>query len=556
MALVRLIALVRPQVRSMTWGLVAALGTLVGTVGLMAVAGELLAFAALAGLVAPAVWPPAVHQLNAGVRFFVLLRTGSRYGERLATHDATLRVLQGLRSWFFRRLAPLAPAGLGGARRGDLLERIVRDIDTLTGLYVQLAVPWLATLFGTGAAVVLLAWLVPSVALVAVAAWVLLAVALPVVAVGRAESLDRALAEASRTLRVAWVDALDGARELTILGALPQQVDELRRRGQGLLASQRRRHAFLGTAEVLGQTMVGVVFLLSLWLAVAAVGQGVLSGQHLTLVVLLMLTLGELLLAPGLAFPVWSEARLAWTRLWATVEQPPATPPPSSPVARPRETTLRLEEVRFAYGPRQPLVLDGLSLTIPAGARVALTGPSGAGKSTLLLLIARLWDPTQGRLTLGGCDLRDLAEEDLRQLVAAVPQRPHLFVGTVGDQLRLAQQDATEEEMWRALSLVQLTQTVRALPQGLETPLGAGGTVLSGGQTRRLALARALLMPAPVFVLDEPTEDLDASTARAVLDGVFSATQGRTVVVITHRLHQAERFDRVLRLDGGRLLSS
>jgi ATP-binding cassette subfamily C protein CydC len=540
----------------MTLGLLAALGTLVGTVGLMAVAGELLAFAALAGLAAPAVWPPAVHQLNAGVRFFVLLRTGSRYGERLATHDATLRVLQGLRTWFFRRLAPLAPAGLGGARRGDLLERIVRDIDALTGLYVQLVVPWLATLLVTLAALVLLAWLVPPVALVAVVAWGAVTVALPVAAVGRAELLDRVLAEASRNLRVAWVDALQGARELTILGALPQQVDELRQRSQRLLASQRRRDSFLGAAEVLGQALVGIIFLVSLWLAVGAVSRGALSGQHLTLVVLVMLTLGELLLAPGLAFPVWSEARVAWRRLLAMAEQPSATPLPSRPVSPPDETTLRLEDVCFSYGPQQPLVLDSLSLAIPAGARVALTGPSGAGKSTLLLLTTRLWDPTKGRVTIGGCDVRDLAEEDLRQLVSAVSQRPHLFVGTVADQLRLGKTDATDEEMWRVLSLVRLSEKVRDLPLGLETPLGAGGTVLSGGQTRRLALARALLKPAPVLVLDEPTEDLDEPTAQAVLDGVFAATPGRTVIVITHRVHLAERFDQVLRLEGGRLLPS
>jgi ATP-binding cassette subfamily C protein CydC len=232
-----------------------------------------------------------------------------------------------------------------------------------------------------------------------------------------------------------------------------------------------------------------------------------------------------MLLMPG--------AREAVRRIRVLADAPLPVPEPERPVSVPTGTEIVLQEVSFAYGPSHP-VLERFNLTIPAGARVALTGPSGCGKSTLADLLLR-FRSYEGSIAIGGVELRDLAADDLQRLIAAMPQQPHLFNGTIRENILLARPEAAEDDLDQVLADVALTDWVTGLPEGLATRVGEGGSAVSGGEARRIALARALLKEAPIIILDEPTEGLDLATERKVVDRLHERLKGKTVLIITHR---------------------
>lgn len=521
---------------------IAAVTALAG-LALMVLAGRGVAQAALGTGAAAAVallW----------LRPVVILRPVARYAERIVTHEATFRALADTRLWFFRRLAERLPAGLGLRRAGDLLGRLVADVEALDRLYLGAIVPAVAALAIVLAVALLLGAASPALAAI-VALPLALALLLPAALAPGAVRAAARVAEAQGGLRAAAVDPLTGIEDTLAANAEPIAQARLAEAGQGLAAAERAlaTHGAIGGAigVLLGQAAL-----------LGALAWGLAAGRHdLALAILAVFcavaaaeTLG-LLPRAGAAL---AAARAAAARLFEAADAPLPVADPAQPARLPKGYAIRIEGLVHAWAPDRPRVFDGLDLDIPEGLRLAILGPSGIGKSTLAALLLKLTAPQEGRITLGGVDIATLAAADVRSRIACLTQDARLFDDSIAANLRLAKPDATEAELWQALDRARIGELVRALPEGLETRCGEAGARFSGGQARRLALARALLSPAPVLILDEPAAGLDAVTERAFLETLDEATAGRTVILILHRLTGVERPHRVMRLAGGRAM--
>jgi ATP-binding cassette subfamily C protein CydC len=535
--------------RSRSWWLMAGLA--------MACAASLagLALLALAGRgVAEGVTPAAIFAGGAAAFFWlrpvVILRPVFRYLERLVTHAATFRALADTRVWFFRRLAERLPAGLGFRRAGDLLGRLVSDIDALDRVYLGAIVPGAAAVAAVLAITVVLgAVSLPLAALVSIP----LALALllpPLLAPGAAAAGER-VAVAQGSLRAAVVDPLTGIEDTLAAGAEGRAAARADREGAALASAQRAlsRRASYGGAVGMLLTQAAMLGALAFGLAagetgVAAAVLGLFLATAAAEAFGLLPRAGAALAAAG------ASAR----RLFEAADQPAPVAEPTTPAEPPRGHAIKVEGLRFAWAPDRPAVFDGLDLEVPEGARVALLGPSGIGKSTLTSLLLKLAAPQAGRITLGGTDIATLPADAVRSRIACLTQDARLFDDSIEANLRLARPDAPEADLWKALDRAGIGEMVRALPDGLATRCGEAGARFSGGQARRLALARTLLSDADILILDEPAAGLDAETERAFLETLGEATQGRSVILIVHRLIGVERPHRILRLAAGRAL--
>ena len=534
--LLRVLALWRGEAWLLLAGAAVSLLTVGAGAGLALTAGRAVVPAALGGAVL--LW--LLRGLGVG-------RVGFRYAERLLTHLATFRALARLRIWMFRGLAGRAFGGLGTMRSGDALSRLVGDVQALDGLYIRIAVPALAVLVLLPLLAVVLwpagPWLAATDCLLLVAA----ALGLPALAAGGASRTGDTLTRAAAGLRVASLDALVGMREVRAFGAEGRMLASVQARESALFAAQRRLQRWEAAAQA-GAVLCGQLALLLVLLSG-------LSAASLLPALLLTVAAFEAVGAMPRAGALLGVATAAARRIVAAAEGSAAVPDPPIPAPPPTRASLRFEAVTFAWPGRAP-VLDGLSLDIPAGARVAILGPSGSGKSTLAALALKVVAPQTGRVLLGGTDLATLAAADAHARIAWLSQATTLFEDTIRNNLLLALPDADDAALWRALEQAGIAEIVRALPQGLDTWLGPGGCGLSGGQSRRLALARTLLSTAPVLILDEPATGLDAAAERAFFATLNDAAPGRTVILIVHRLTGVERLDRIWRLSAGRAVAA
>lgn len=541
-ALWRIMALWRPQAGWLAAGVVLSLAALLAALLLMAQAGLTVAAASVGGALAA---PLALRSVGA-------LRIVLRYAERMATHDALFRALAALRVWFFRGLAARAAGGLGFRRAGDVLSRMVGDIEALDILYIRILVP----LAGAALLLPVLAWAIGAVdaglAAVVVGLFVLAAFVLPLLAARMSWREGGRIAGAFGALQVACLDTLAGLREVRAFGAEGRMLATVQGREAGLLAAQ---HAVAARAA-----LAGAAAFLAGQAALLAVLVAILAGRNAALVAIAFLVVAAfeaVALLPRVGVAAGHAARAAG-RVLEVAEAP--LPQAQGPrAAMPAGSALRFEGVHFAWAADRPKVLDGLTLDIPQGSRVALLGPSGAGKSTLAALLLKVARPQEGRILLGGTDIAALEDDAVRARCAWLSQATHLFSDTIRSNLALGLPPGTaadDARLWAALEAARIAEVVRALPQGLDTWLGEGGLGLSGGQGRRLALARALLSDAPILVLDEPCAGLDAATEREFFQALNAAAPGRTVVLIAHRLTGAEKLDRIWRLSAGRAVAA
>jgi ATP-binding cassette subfamily C protein CydC len=483
------------------------------------------------------------------LRVFGMARVLLRYFERLLTHDATFRALADLRIWFFRGIARSTAGGLGFRQAGDVLSRLVADIESLDGIYLRILVPLIG-------AVLLLPVIVVQIGVysipLAIGVGLLFAVAafvMPWIGARIATQTGIALADATGALRIAALDALTGLREVRAFGAEGRMLATVQAREATLLAAQRelaRKSSVANAAALLcGQGALLLVL-------ITAGVQPVASVIALFLLVAAFEATGGLPRAGVLA----GHAAAAAHRVLEAAEAPVPVPDPAHVATVPAGSALRFETVHFRWLPERPLVFDGLSLEVPQGARVALLGASGAGKSSLAALALKVAAPQQGRVLIGNVDLSSLAAADVRRQIAWLSQATHLFDDTIRANLLLARPDADSNALWAALDAARIGEMVRALPNGLDTWVGEGGARFSGGQARRLVLARALLSPAPILILDEPCAGLDAETERAFLSTLNDVAEGRSVILITHRLTGVERLDRIWRLAAGKAVAA
>lgn len=510
---------------------------------LMAVSGWFITSMAVAGISKASFnyFVPA-----AAIRALAISRTVGRYIERLVTHAAAFRMLAELRVWLFGKLVPLSPGLLERYASGELAGRLRSDIDSLENLYLRIIAPLAtgivticaATLFvaywsGTAAAVLCVALAVPGFILPLISRWL-------------AESHGRRATVLAGELRAAVNDGISGGAELVLLGAVETHaagVDDLSAR----LIGEQDKVAAVGAANLAGLLLAagagGAALLL---VGAAEVHAGLLSGPELVMLLLFAAAVFEATGGMPTALQLLPAAAASAGRITALSAAELPVAEPQSPQELPATYALSLKNVSFSYDGDKPALTD-FTLQLPPGARIALTGDSGSGKSTLAEILLRFRD-YRGSITLGGRELRTLAADDLRLLIAALPQRPHLFNTTIRENILLARPQASAEELAAVVHDAVLDEWVARLPAGLDTRVGEEGSAVSGGEARRIAVARTLLKDAPLVILDEPTEGLDSDTERKLLERIDLRLKGKSLLLITHRQLPLAIVDRIITL--------
>jgi ATP-binding cassette, subfamily C, bacterial CydC len=536
----RLAAVARPPTAPMALSVLMG-GLAVGFgVALMTAAGYLISRAAE--------HPPilALTVTIVAVRFFGLARPLARYLERLVSHDAGLRSLGRIRSRFYERIEPLAPAQLEEYRSGELLGRMVGDVDALQGLYVRGVAPPLVALIVGAAAVGVTAAVLPAAALILAAGLVAGGVLVPLAAAAVNRAIGRRQAAARGELTADLVELLRGASELVAYGREDDALARIRASDRELTRLARRDALAAGLAEALSILVTGLTVAGVLGVAVAADD---LDRVLVATLALLALASFDAVSPLSAAARELSETLAAGRRVLELTDREPAILDPEEPLPAPtRPAAVALEGVTARYPGADKPALSGLNLRLEPGSRIALVGASGAGKTTVTSLLLRFLDPEEGRVTLVGRDLREYRQDDVRATFALAGQDAHVFNSTIRANLQIGRPGATDQELWDALRRAQLSGWVSSLPVGLETLVGEEGAQLSGGQRQRLTLARALLSDAPVLLLDEPTAHLDPDTADALVRDVLAAADGRSVLLISHRPEGLELVDQIVEL--------
>lgn len=533
----RLLTWLRPYAGRSTLSVLLGALTIGSSIALMATSAWLISKSAL---------QPSIAELGVsvvGVRFFGLARAVFRYLERLIAHDTTFRWLADVRVRVYRAIEPLAPARLSALRSGDLLGRVIGDVDALQNLYLRALAPALVALV-TGAVLVTLSAAFDGVVALTALAWFGASAALIVtLAAWLGREPGQRLTQERGALNAALVDTLQGLPDLIAYGAAPRQLQALEAQADQLAAHE-RRFARLDALQAALLIMLPAGAVISvLLLAIPRV-----EGVYLATLALATTAAYEALLPLGQAALAWGGMRESAVRLFELMDTPPAVTEPAAPISVPATFDITFDQVTFAYTPEQPPVLRDFSVTIGAGERLAIIGESGAGKSTLVSLLARFWEIDGGQISIGGVDVRALRQADARRLISVMSQHTYLFNTTIRENIRLARSEASDAEVEGAARAAHIHEFIRSLPQGYDTLVGENGHKLSGGERQRVALAQALLKDAPILILDEATAHLDAATERDVLEAVLTASTGRTLILLTHNPALLAHVERVLRL--------
>lgn len=551
----RVLRFTRPYVRSMALAILLGVLTVMSGLGLMTLSAYVISIAAL---------HPSLAVLSfaiIGVRFFGITRAIWRYLERYVSHTITFNILTQVRVWFYRALEPLAPARLlalthgHGAElsSGELLSRLVADIDMLQEFYVRvIAPPIVATL------VALLLWLLLGaynvlLALTLLGFFLLAGVGVPLLVLRLSRSIGQQIVSMRAALNTVLIDSVQGNADLLAFGQEQAQAQKI----QDLSEQLTRLHMRMGRIAALQDGLSSLLMNLALWtmliVAIPLVHSGQLNGVYLAALALAAIGSFEAILPLPVAAQHLGGSLEAAHRLFEVVDAQPAVSDSEQPLAAPTQYTLAIQQLFFRYSATSPYVLQGVNFTIPQGHCVALVGPSGAGKSTIANLLLRFWEYEEGHILLDGRELREYRQEDIHRFISVVEQQTHLFNATIRENLLIAKQDATQEELEHAAQQAHIHDVIQSLPEGYDTRIGEQGLNLSGGERQRLALARAFLKDAPILIVDEATANLDALTEHHILEAIRTLIQGRTTLIITHRLVGLDMADEILVLQSGRV---
>ena len=531
-------------------GIVLAIVTLLASIGLLTLSGWFLSASAVVGVA-------GIYSFNymlpaAGVRGAAIIRTAGRYFERLVSHDATFRVLQHLRVFTFSKLLPLSPAGLARFRQGELLNRVVADVDTLDHLYLRVISPLVGALVVILVVTVGLSVLDVTLALTLGGIMLLTLLVMPPLFYRSGKPAGESITRLRGQYRQHLTSWLQGQAELMLFNASDRYRQQMEKTEARWLDAQRRQAELTALSQALMLLIGGIAVIAMLWLASAGVGGDTQPGALIALFVFCALAAFEALAPVTGAFQHLGQVIASAKRITQITEQEPEVVFPQGEGQTLDRVSLRLHQVTFSY-PQQPSpALEKVSLQIEAGEHIAILGRTGCGKSTLLQLLTRAWDPAEGEILLNNQPLGQFNEATLRRAMSVVPQRVHLFSATLRDNLLLASPGASDARLAQTLERVGLAKLLE--DSGLNSWLGEGGRQLSGGELRRLAIARALLHDAPVMLLDEPTEGLDATTESQILDLLAEVMREKTVLMVTHRLRGLARFNQIIVMDNGKII--
>ena len=544
----RLLGMLGPYRFRVALAVLLGVATVAGNVGLLSTAAYVISAAAVVSYISLLTIPIYL------VRFFSVSRSFSRYFERLVSHDLTFRLLGNLRSWFYVRLTPLAPALLEGYRSGDLLSRLVEDVEELENLYLRAVSPVLVAAVVWGLAFAVLYPFDPALAITVLVFLAAAGVGAPLLVWALSRGLGRRQLELRSELYSRIVEGTQGVQDLLAFGREEEQGRQIEVLNRKLARIERRQALISGLHDSSGDLLTNLAMLVALVLAIPLVAGGEVRGIYLAFLALVALGVFEAATPLGGAFQTIGRTTAAGERLFEVSDSEPTIRNPKSPLPVPEDFTLRFDNVSFRYGEGDPFSLEDVSFALEPGRKVAVVGPSGSGKSTLANLILRFRDPQGGEIRLGGRSLSEYAQEDVRRLVSVVPQSTHVFNDTLRNNLLLADPEANDEALELALERARISSFIERLPDGLDTYVGEHGSRLSGGERRRLAVARALLKDAPLLVLDEPTANLDTVTELEVLASVWEAARDRAALLVTHRLVGMEEMHEILVMDAGRIV--
>ena len=546
----RLLQFLRPISGWVALSVLLSVGTIASNIGLLGTSAYLIARAAL---------HPSIAELQVaivGVRFFGIARSALRYGERLTSHSANFRLLAGLRTWFFQRLEPLVPARLADQHSGDLLDRVVADIDHLEDFYVRAVAPPFTALLVTLGMGLFIGVSYARLGAVLAAGMLLSSFGIPLLAQVLGREPGVRLVSVRAELTTGLVDGIQGLADLMAYGAEGQFFERLRVAGNKTGQAQLRQSAWSGLTNALNGLIVNLTLWVVLLLAIPMVFNGGMDGVTLAVITLVTLASFEAALPVGPAAQRLEGSLESGRRLFAICDAQPAVLEPAVPLPAPQKAGITIRHLNFRYAGQARPALSDFSLELTDGKRIGITGPSGAGKSTVISLLLRYWEVEEGSIWLAGQDIRKYAPQDVRRMMAVVDQRPYLFHGTLRSNLQLAAPAANDEDLRQSLRRAQLEPWVSSLPQGLDTPIGEHGNQVSGGEGQRLAVARALLKNASLWLLDEPTAHLDPRTRMAVAADLLAASRGHSVIWISHALGELFAMDEVIVLKDGRVIES
>lgn len=531
-------------------GMLLAFATLFATIGLLTLSGWFIAASAVAGLTIAR--ETFNYMLPAGgVRGFSMGRTAGRWGERVVSHNATFKLLTELRIFFFTKLIPLIPGRFSKLRDADLLNRLVADVDAMDHVYLRLISPMVVGVIGIGSLTLFICWFDLNVGLTLGAILLSLLLLWPVLFYLLGKKDGESLTLNKSALRVATLDWLQGHAELLIFGAETQYRTAILNKQSALLKSQKEMAKLTGLANALLLIANGWTLTLIIWISADGIA-GNSPDPLIAMVAFATMASFELIMPIAGAFQYLGQTLSSAKRLNQIITAPIDTPFDPQGIHLTVKGDIDISAVSFCYYDTDKTVINDLSVSIKAGEKVAIVGQTGCGKSTLLQLLTRHWDPQQGLIKLDNTPITSLNEGALRAAISVVSQRVDILNGSLRDNLLLAKPDADDETLNNLLNQVGLHALLEGI--GLDDWLGDGGRQLSGGERRRIGIARAILHDAPIFLLDEPTEGLDQQTERQILSILEHYTQDKTVVLVTHRLVGIEKMDQILMMDQGEII--
>jgi ATP-binding cassette, subfamily C, bacterial CydCD len=511
-----------------------------------------------AWLISTAGLHPSVADLGVsvvGVRFFGITRGLFRYLERLVSHNVTFRLLARLRVWFYEKLEPLAPARLMEYKSGDLLARVISDVETLENFYVRVISPSLTAILIGSMVAIFFAAFYPPIALVLIVFFLILGLILPILSQVASRASGYQLIMQRADIQSQLVDGIQGIADLLAFGRGPDRLQQVSATGQIYGATQKQMARISGIHSALGTLFTNLGVWLVLLLVIPQVTAGNIQGVMLGTFALMTLASFEAVMPLPLAAQMWNASREAAKRLFEVVDAEPAVKDHIRvSMLEARTSNIELSNISFTYPNQSIPALQNVSFSIPAAKSIAIVGPSGAGKSTISNLLLRFWDYEAGEITLGGVSLKALDPDEVRKQFALVAQNSYFFNTSIRENLRLARRSARPAEIEAAARAAQIHEFIAGLPRGYDTLIGEQGFRLSGGERQRLAIARALLKDAPILIFDEPTANLDPQTEKQVLDTLFKTMRDKTSLLITHRLIGLENMDEILVMDNGQIM--
>ncbi|MCK8087565.1 cysteine/glutathione ABC transporter ATP-binding protein/permease CydC [Vibrio sp. 1CM8B] len=533
-------------------GMLLAFATLSASIGLLTLSGWFISASAVAGLTI------ARETFNymlpgGGVRGLAMSRTAGRWGERVVSHNATFKLLTDLRIFFFKKLAPLIPGRISNLRDADLLNRLVADVDAMDHVYLRLVSPVTVGVFGIFFLTLFLMWFDSSLGLILGSILLIMLLVWPILFYKLGKRNGGELTQNKADLRVTTLDWIEGYSELTLFGAEERYRNAILETQRKLMANQFVNANLTGMASAALMLFNGLTLVLMLWLAADGVG-GNAPDPFIALMAFATMASFELLMPIAGAFQHLGQTLSSARRLNEVILSEPEVQFAEEKLDINKPLDITFSNVTFNYPDSERSVLNAVDLTIPATNKVAIVGQTGSGKSTLIQLLTRYWDPKKGYISIAGIELTQWNESQLRESISVVSQRVDILNGTLRDNLLIARPEATDDHLANILRDVGLEKLLEN--NALDSWLGDGGRQLSGGEKRRIGIARAILHDAPILLLDEPTEGLDKQTEQSIMTLFEKHFEGKTVIFITHRLIGLESMDSIVLIEQGEIVEN